>query len=265
MTGIQASSMSAEYERCGVVLLPPVLPVELVARVAERLDAVVDGHYLTGREPHGRTPLGASLTKIDQPHRCDPVIADFIRRPEIGEAVAAVTGAQFVQVFAVQLLHKRPDHDPAGSVGWHQDDQYWRTWYEGECLTAWVALSDVSAEAGPVRFVIGSHLWGPLPGGDFFGHDLAGLRERISLPEGARWREVAGVLAPGAISLHHRLTLHGSSPNTSRGPRRSFAIHVRTERSRPLAAPTIHTKIDDLEELPVIYDRRTAAACPAAG
>ena len=43
--------------------------------------------------------------------------------------------------------------------------------------------------------------------------------------------EVAAVLPPGGVSFHHRLTVHGSGPNLAAGPRVSFAIHFRTEKS----------------------------------
>ena len=40
------------------------------------------------------------------------------------------------------------------------------------------------------------------------------------------------MLAPGSVSFHDRLTVHGSGPNLSARPRVSFAVHLRTDRSR---------------------------------
>ena len=40
------------------------------------------------------------------------------------------------------------------------------------------------------------------------------------------------ILPPGGVSLLHNLTLHGSEPNLSDGPRGSLAIHMRSEKAR---------------------------------
>jgi ectoine hydroxylase-related dioxygenase (phytanoyl-CoA dioxygenase family) len=46
-------------------------------------------------------------------------------------------------------------------VGWHQDWQYWRYWEDdSELFTAWIAISDVQEDLGPVSFLVGSHQWG---------------------------------------------------------------------------------------------------------
>ena len=39
---------------------------------------------------------------------------------------------------------------------------------------------------------------------------------------------------PESLSLHHCLTFHGSTANSSGRLRRSFAIHLRTQNSRPV-------------------------------
>jgi ectoine hydroxylase-related dioxygenase (phytanoyl-CoA dioxygenase family) len=154
-----------------------------------------------------------------------------------------------------------PSEESSGtSVGWHQDRHYWQIWEEGsELFTAWVALSDVTPEAGPMRFVRGSHRWGYLGRSDFYGQDHDALRAEIPVPEGADWEEVAAILPPGGVSFHHNLTYHGSGPNRSAGPRRSFALHMRTENSRPVADARkgLTAFIDDPAYCPVIYARRT--------
>jgi len=142
-------------------------------------------------------------------------------------------------------------------VGWHQDKHYWPYW-EGEVFTAWVAVSDVRADCGPMRFVRGSNHWGYLEGGDFFGSDDERQRSKIPVPDGAEWVEVPAILPPGAVSFHHRLTLHASGPNTSDRPRRSFAIHLRTEKSKPIfgmqeAADYYISHLDDPVMAPVLY------------
>ena len=75
------------------------------------------------------------------------------------------------------------------------------------------------------------------------------------MPEGERWEEVPALLPPGGVSFHHNLPYHGSSPNRTTAPRRSFAIHLRTERSAPVdgARRGLTQFIDDPSYCPVIY------------
>jgi ectoine hydroxylase-related dioxygenase (phytanoyl-CoA dioxygenase family) len=124
-----------------------------------------------------------------------------------------------------------------------------------------VALTDVQADCGPMVFVRGSHQWGYVPDlSDFFGkEDQAALRNHIQRLGHPDWEERAAILPPGGVSFHHNLTYHGSGPNLSGQPRRSFAIHLRTEKSRPRdnARQGLTQFLDNLEYNPVIYGKRS--------
>lgn len=226
---------TVDFERDGFFIAPPVIPAELLARVRPRIEAVYAGEYETGIPPAGN-PLGnsappTSLVKIDNAHRSDRTIFEVVSHPAIGRWAAALTGAKMVQVFAAQMLIKPSSPGGRVSVGWHQDQEYWNPMLEGEVFTAWVAVSDVTADSGPMRFVRGSHRWGLLAAGDFFSDNLDGLKKGIQAKSGGTWDETAAVLPPGGVSFHHRLTVHGSGPNLAAWPRVSFAIHLRTEKS----------------------------------
>ncbi|NKB71927.1 MAG: hypothetical protein GKR89_33035 [Candidatus Latescibacteria bacterium] len=248
-----------QYERNGFFLTPPLLPADLIADAIERMDAVKDGHYETGIEPQGRSLAPGEtldkLCKIDQAHRCDNTIRQLLTHPAIGQWAAALTGAEMVQIWASQLLIKPPGGD-SGHVGWHQDRQYWSYWQkDSQLFTAWIALSEVDADSGPMCHVRGSHRWGFLDQGNFFGQDQAALKEGIDVPEGEEWDEVPALLPAGAVSFHDRFTYHGSHANRSNRPRRSFAMHLRTERAqpRPDADAYYIQHLDDEAHAPVIY------------
>ncbi len=227
---------AAQYARDGFYLAPSVIPSELLARVRKRIDAVYAGEYETGIPPCG-SPKGSQeppqkLVKIDNAHRSDRTIFELVTHPAIGEWAAALTGAKMVQVFACQMLIKPPGRQGGVNVGWHQDQEYWDHALTGELFTAWVAISDVTAESGPMRFVPGSQHWGLLKAGDFFSDKLDEIKARFQGKSGGgKWEEVAAVLPPGGVSFHHRLTVHGSGENHAASPRVSFAIHFRTEKS----------------------------------
>jgi hypothetical protein len=250
-------SLADAYSRDGFALAPGVIPLDLVSRVSRAMDA------LAARPPFAGLAAGA-LRKMDDMHPTDPVIHELVSHPAIGRLAAKATGAKFVQVFATQTLIKpsaAAGAPESGNVGWHQDLQYWDAFLEGELLTAWVAISDVTPQAGPMGFVRGSHRWGLLNAGNFFSGELDNLKQRIRAAHDAPWEEVPAILAPGSVSLHHKLAVHGSGPNREPWPRKSVAIHLRTENSslRPgVKAGAVAWLKDfaDTHRCPVIFSNR---------
>lgn len=253
------TGLAAGYESDGFCVLDALVPDAVVREAIAGQDAVIAGRYETSFRPALyalRSEDPAALVKIDEAHWCDTRIWNLVTHPAIGRAAAELTGADMVQVWATQLLYKPPGGRSTQSVGWHQDDTYWGTWWDGEVFTCWVALSDVGPDSGPVCFVRGSHRWGFIEGGDFFHTDLESQKGGYAKPAGASWEEVGALMPPGGASFHHRRTIHGSRPNTSGEPRRSFAVHLRTERSNPRDTD-IHFRraAGDFETYPVIYTR----------
>ncbi|MCE9613537.1 MAG: phytanoyl-CoA dioxygenase family protein [Lentisphaerae bacterium] len=259
----------AAYAENGFHLAPACgLPADAIARAVTGMDAVRAGRYDTGVPPEpsswkpGDDPR--RLCKIEMPQVANRAIYDLLLHPALGQLAAALTGARLVQVWWVQLLYK-----PAGdagqaihtNIGWHQDRTYWQEWEDdSQLFTAWIALSDVTADAGPMRFVRGSHRWGTLKESDFMAQDHAAQLAQMNLPAGARWEEVPAILPPGGVSVHNDLTIHGSGPNLSQGPRRSVAVHLRTENAHPRDAAKVNPEafnktifLEDPRYCPVIY------------
>lgn len=263
---MKTTQVSEQYGQDGYHMhTASILPLDLLARATRGLEDVCEGIYDTGTEPTERLwnpgDDPRALRKIEQPQLANHALREAISTPLLGQLAGAVTGAQSVQVWWVQLLYKpgAPDGgaiEAQTNVGWHQDQAYWKEWEDGsELFTAWLALSDVTPEAGPMVFVPGSHRWGLLNGGDFFGQDLNAVQSGFSIPPGASWREVVDVLPPGGVSFHHRLLIHGSRRNTSAGPRRSLAIHLRTEKSKPRPGSWVSRYLDQPAISPLIFQR----------
>ena len=257
-----------QYKTDGYYLHPhPIVPKDLIQSAIQGMDKLRSGEYETGMPPRPSywNPGDSfqKLCKIEMPQIANNAIMRLISRPEIGELAAQLTGAKMVQVWWVQLLGKppaQPDQSTAPNtgtnIGWHQDRQYWKSWAEeSELLTAWVALTDVTEQAGPMRFIRGSHKWGCLNQGDFYGQDHAAQRDQITVPDGETWEEVTAILPPGGVSFHHNLTFHGSGPNRTTELRRSFAIHLRTEKSEPVnhQRSGLTEFIDQPTHCPIIY------------
>ena len=247
----------------------PILDAGLVTAAREGLDQVIAGHYDTGCPPEdsscepGEVPQ--TLCKIELPQKANRAIWELIRSSQIGDCVSAATGATMVQVWWVQLLFKPPtpkNEKAKANVGWHQDWSYWHSsWKEpSELLTAWIALSDVSEESGPMKFVPGSHQWENPGGGDFFSQEID--QSSFTVPEGETWREISAVMKAGGMSLHDKRTIHGSGKNRSTDSRCSLAIHLRTNNSQPSdrRKQGLCRYIDDPNICPIIYGTRVDAA-----
>lgn len=98
---------------------------------------------------------------------------------------------------------------------WHQDLAYYGT---AGAMNMLVYLDDAPIEAGPIRFIDGSHLLGLRPHDR---HAKAYLRE----VDESRIVEVPALR--GDIVCSDILTIHGSRPNLSGNPRRAVRVGYR--------------------------------------
>ncbi|BBH23059.1 hypothetical protein Back11_44040 [Paenibacillus baekrokdamisoli] len=225
------------YQRDGYYIGADVFSEEEVKQARNGTSEVLGGRYDLGVAPswgsYKPEHVGSKLVKVNDAHLSNKAIYNMISSAKLGEWAAAVTGANMVQVWLTQLIHKPGNVEERGNIGWHQDYAYWSHW-EGEVFTSWIALSDVMELSGPMAFVKQSHRWGFLEDtANFNDHDLERQKEKLHR-EGRVWDEANAVLRPGQASFHHPLTLHGSGSNRSTEPRLSIAIHMRTEKSKQL-------------------------------
>ena len=253
--------LRTHYQEQGFQIInQPVIPSNLIDRAVAAQDRVIAGTYETGRAPrrlYADAPAG-SVIKIDDPQIADRTIHETITDPAIGRLAAAITGAQeYVQVWGVTLLVKPGGDSKTANVGWHQDNQYWSKNWEGDLFTVWLALSDVRQASGPMVFVKGSHQWGLVESGQFFADDMDLIKARFQQRFNHAWEEELDLLPAGGMSLHHKELVHGSHMNRELTPRRSFAIHLRNERSRLLSSASkkddYEAWLQDEEAAPVIW------------
>ncbi len=150
----------------------------------------------------------------------------LIRHPDILAAVGSLLGRNLL-CWTVNLFYKGP-RDP-GFVSWHQDATYWGL-RPPDVLTAWVALSPSGSDNGCMRVVPSSHGAQLRHVDRPDAHNLLTRGQHVDAAVDELARDV--VLAPGQMSLHHVLLIHGSRPNMSDEPRIGIAIrylapHVR--------------------------------------
>jgi ectoine hydroxylase-related dioxygenase (phytanoyl-CoA dioxygenase family) len=216
------------YEHDGYWVSPVLFDADEVAQFLEATQRVVEGVYDTGRGPTLILPFEpgeADLRKIDNAWWADSCLASLATDPRLGEAAAALLGADSVRLWQDQLLYKPPGGPRETTIGWHQDWASWDTVASHPAfVTAWVAFDDVDDDNGAMQMIPGSHAWGLVPGAsNFFETNRDG--QLATIGEGRSARAQSVVMAAGQVSFHGPLTFHGSGPNTSNRLRRSLAIH----------------------------------------
>lgn len=152
----------------------------------------------------------------------------LIRHPGILDAVESVIGPDIL-CWSSTFFIKEP-RDP-GFVSWHQDSTYWGL-EPADIVTAWVALSESTAENGAMRVIPSTQTLEQIAHRDTYAADNLLTRGQEIAVEVDERQAVMMELQPGEMSLHHVRLIHGSDPNPSGKRRIGFAIrylpaHVR--------------------------------------
>ncbi|MET9340995.1 phytanoyl-CoA dioxygenase family protein [Nonomuraea sp. NPDC003804] len=136
-------------------------------------------------------------------------------------AVRLLSGVSAVRMQVTNLLVKDGGGaDGHGATPFHQDFP-WMPMDRSAMLTVWLALADVPADMGALRFYSGSHRHGLL-GRSFTTTGDDQLTQHPWLKE----LELSPPLdlAAGDATVHHALTVHGAPANRHRSPRLSFTV-----------------------------------------
>lgn len=210
------------YRRDGFVAGIPVFSTNEATALRTEIEAL-EADHAAGAGGHDL----AQFFRVNG-HVVIPLLADVARTPAILDAVELVLGPNLL-AWSVELFIKEPGSTK--TVSWHQDITYWGMGETDDEVTAWVALSDVSVEAGCMRFIPGSHRGSIAAHEDTFdpdnllsrGQSIAGVDEARAVP---------GPLRPGEMSLHHGRCFHASGANGSADRRIGLAIRYVTPEVR---------------------------------
>ncbi|HXW24152.1 MAG TPA: phytanoyl-CoA dioxygenase family protein, partial [Xanthobacteraceae bacterium] len=165
---------------------------------------------------------GTRLTKGHnfKPHLLFTWVDEIVHHPAVLDAVEDVIGPN-IRLFHLSVWPKDAG-DPA-YVSWHQDATYFGLEPAAQ-VTAWVALTDASIEAGCMEVIPGSHKLGQLHHAE---HDdaknLLSRGQTVSADFDKSRTEFMPVRA-GQFSLHHTHLLHNSRPNLSADRRVGLGI-----------------------------------------
>lgn len=198
-----------EYQQQGFLFPLPALPDSETAELRTKLEQLETEH-------DGQLPAGINR----KPHLLLTWLNELIRDPRILDPVEDILGPNILCWGSGFFIKNR--NDPA-RVTWHQDSTYWGL-SKPDIVTAWIAFTPSTEENGCMRVIPGTHRLQQLPHRDTFAQDnllSRGQEISVSVDESSA---VDIVLAPGQMSLHHVMLVHGSEPNRSDLRRIGFAI-----------------------------------------
>lgn len=138
------------------------------------------------------------------------------------EIAGRLMGARAVRFYFDHLLVKEPGS--GAPTPWHQDGPYFAIKGD-QCCSIWIALDPVTRENGAVEYVRGSHRWGKYYEPAGFTNDGRLKNEALEKApdvdaDRARYDIASWDMAPGDVTVHHVLTLHGAPGNVSDTQRR---------------------------------------------
>jgi hypothetical protein len=225
MTNHLPRTQQEAYWQDGFLAGLPVFDADEVHQARAGIEALERDHADGGG--------GRGLTQFfrENGHVVLPRLAELARTPAILDPVESLLGSDLL-VWSVELFIKEPG--ARKSVSWHQDITYWGMGETNEEVTAWVALSEVSREAGCMRFLPGSHRNGIVPHDDTLAPDNL-LSRGQEIAEVDEAQAVHGPLRPGQMSLHHGRCFHASGPNGSDDRRIGLAVRYVTPNARDSA------------------------------
>lgn len=217
--------LKTEFATRGFVVIRGFLAGEPLAELQRELERYV-------REVVPGLPAGDAF--FDDPHRPetlrqmhrmeqDPYFADYLHHPLWNRTAAELLGENVQTPAGAEWFNKPPGSRTATPP--HQDNYYF-CWSPPRVLTMWLALDEIDAENGCLRYVAGSHRAGLRP------HDRTttlGFSQGISDFDVADSEyEIAVHAAPGDVLIHHGNTIHRAEGNsTADRHRRSFAMVFR--------------------------------------
>ena len=150
-----------------------------------------------------------------------PLLYEMTRTEAVLDAIESVLGPNLL-VWSCELFIKEAGSEKI--VSWHQDMTYWGMGGSDKQATAWIAITNVSEEAGCMRFVPGSHKQQLVPHIDKFSEDNLLSRGQEVAVDVDEDDAVLDDLAPGEMSIHHGRIFHVSGPNRSSDRRIGVAI-----------------------------------------
>lgn len=210
MSKVLSEAAVAQYERDGYFFPVPVFDGSESADVRARIEA--------GEAADGGAFKPAHRSKS---HLLFKWVDDLIRDARILDPIEDLIGPDILcwnTIFWIKEVGTET------FVSWHQDINYWGL-EGGEVVSAWLALSPATEEAGCMRVMPGTHVGAVLAHEDRYHADNMLTRGQEISDHLDEAKAVHMPLAPGEMSLHSVGLAHASGANRSADRRIGLSMH----------------------------------------
>ena len=146
---------------------------------------------------------------------------DLIRDPRVLDPIEQLIGPN---ILCWNTLFWIKEARSPSFVSWHQDTKYWGLSSE-KVVTAWLALSPASIEAGCMRVMPRTHAGDVLPHDDRYHEDNLLTRGQVITAGVDDDHAVSMPLEVGEMSIHNYRLAHASGPNDSDDRRIGVSMH----------------------------------------
>lgn len=196
------------FEREGIVSPVPVFGADEAKRYFTSLQILENDRA-------GRLPPLLNF----KPYLLVPWLWDLIHDPRILDPVEDLLGPDIL-CWEASFFSKTPGE--RAHVPWHQDATYWGL-SENLGVTAWLAFTPSVRDNGCMRVMPGTHRSAVPHGKAADRTSMLPLGEEVAIAVEEK-QAIDVVLAPGEMSLHDPIIIHGSAANDSPLRRVGFAI-----------------------------------------
>ena len=194
-----------------------------------RLEAIAAGLSETGPADGAHFVIGNKegeqvIKRVVWAGAAAPYLLDIGADPRLTVPAASLLGSAQMEQLLCQAHFKRPNDGVI--FGWHQDIQHrdkgGDTWRDvngkGSYVQTLIALDEMTAESGPLKFMPGSGRWGKV---DFGDHDYDDPQSPRNIPpEFQEDDAVTLLMQPGDTAFFGPYTAHASFENRSSTYRR---------------------------------------------
>jgi hypothetical protein len=216
----------SDFREQSFVKLPDVLSEAVVRRLADRLDELL-------RAAHGDDTAGR-FTALEQMWRHDPLMREVALSPRLGAIAAGLLGCD-VRIYHDNALSKEPG---CGRTPWHHDAEHFPL-ATLSAVTAWMPMSAIPTQMGPLSFARGADLR-PLVDDLIFDRIGSSYDEAVSNRFAAAAVHVEdGPYAVGDVSFHGATCFHTAGRNTTTQPRRALATTYFADGTHVVDSPTM--------------------------
>ncbi|WP_181782357.1 phytanoyl-CoA dioxygenase family protein [Pseudonocardia pini] len=220
----------AHFHEKGWVVLRQLISPELAGAMLERIKARMGEDGLSYKDRPGFDWSSDAGTTYRGVSHDEPLFADFVQDEDMGRSMARLVGRRVgMRLLDDSMLVRTTERSQPQS--YHQDRP---SGWDRDHVAPWIALAEIPPQMGTMRFFSGSHaagLFGKIGG------DEEVIRRTIPAMRDAELSEQPHLM-PGDATVHHHLTIHGSSANSMPLPRWAYRIRYLPEDSRYTNMPS---------------------------